>query len=312
MLIRHRVLKSAPVAVMAMSIAAALSGCGGTTTSSKTLRSTLPSSIAAYGVEAGAYVNGVGSFETSGLSDSDGAPVATGATASDAVPIAAQSGATGTIPLGFAPGAFFIDGATSGKAIAPSATGIQFHVALSNGVDTSTDEVLPVTGATLTSSEVESFSQTFSFVPPPYSGPLANATYVTPTFTLPFTTTGLHSLTVHATDTRETKTTTYDVVVVGPSDAAALVEILDPDGNPMPGATATITQPSGVRSQTTADEQGVVVLFSKPGPQTITATSGSTSGTLNVKLTAGQLTTIETDDNQGNALTLPLSDTSGS
>jgi hypothetical protein len=60
----------------------------------------------------------------------------------------------------------------------------------------------------------------------------------------------------------------------------------------------TITNPiSGARAQTTADDQGVVVLFAAPGTQTVTVSGEGFSFSTEVVLTAGKVrTSAETNE----------------
>lgn len=285
--------RGASLTALAAGFALLAAGCGGTKTFNNTLRATLPSTPTAYGLEATAFANGVDTIEVSGLSSAAGSPYLTAATASTAVPISTQAGAEGTIPLGFAPGGKYLNSVFP-AAVAPGAS-VQFRASISNGVDTKTNLSVPINpnGVVLTSSEVAGFSQALSFAPDTSNQAFANATYSTGTFTLPFTTTGLHSLTVSVTDQENTTTTTtYDVAVVGPSDAAVVAELVDSKGNAVTGATATITNPvTGARAQTTSDDNGVVVLFAAPGAETISATKGALTGTDTQTLVAGQALT---------------------
>lgn len=287
-------------------IAVVLSGCGGTTTSSNALFPTPASSPAIYGLEAtAANVDGE-YFETSGLAPASGpsaaVPIATAAIASNAVPIPALQ-VNGTIPLGFSPGGQYINAVIAGAG-APGES-VVFGVDISNGVDPKTGKVIPInpTGVTLTSPEVGGFTQSLLFNAP-LTGPLANDTYRTNAFTLPFTTTGLHQLTGTVADAElNVKTTTFDTVVLKPSDSGVLVQIQDANGN-VAGATVSITGAlagaAAYNSTKTAptvsvtDTQGIAIVFAAPGKQTITVTgpSGGTTvekGTDIQTLVAGSL-----------------------
>jgi hypothetical protein len=129
---------------------------------------------------------------------------------------------------------------------------------------------------------------------------MANDTYRSGTFTLPFTTTGLHSLTASVSDTSNaTGSTTFDVLVLASTDSAVVVQVVDSDGNPIPGALVSITgtlpgvtaygATSAAPMVSVTDAQGVGIVFAAPGSQKITATSndGSTTTTDTETLTAG-------------------------
>jgi hypothetical protein len=284
----------------------ALAGCGGTTTNS----SLYPNSDGdpfISGLSAAKAVGGV-YLEESGLSPSIGSNVGylTTATASTAVPIPAITIGS-TIPLGFAPGAFLL-GIDSGNNIvgtaAPASSTVVFRAAVTNGQKGGVVTPIVPTSLVLTSPEDATLNKPLTFDSADIgSGAWPNGQYNSAPFTLPFSTSGLHTLKATVSDTAgRTTSTTFETVVLKPSDSAILVEVTDADGNALPGATATITNPvSGATAQTTADAQGVVVLFAAPGSQTVTATKAGKTATGTFTLTAGQLSAV---DSTGNPLTV--------
>ena len=299
-----------------------LVGCGGNSfenTSYGTYQNALP---AAYGIEATAANGNIsgqfqGFYETSGLGSVDG-KTAYLTEASDFAIVKNPNGAillsgtdpngTGKVPLGFSGAAGtagtagqYIDANTASTPTIPTAvapgTSVVFRAAISNGVSSSTRSAIPITynGVSLSSNDPQwtlgTLPLTFNYQK---TGPFANATYVTGTpvqsgsgtptpFTLPFTTTGIHTVVLTVSDDAGQQTaTTFGIPVVTPSDAAVLAGITAtiPAGLPksttatVTSATAAITNalPSAV-AQATADAQNNVLLFAVPGPQTLTVTA---------------------------------------
>lgn len=307
--------KATPRALLgAALLSVLLGGCGGVSTTKEQIVPTRATSPTVYGLQPEAALNQSTFLQASGLASPDAATgYVTGAVDYSGTPLATQTGPDGKIPLGFAPGGRYVD--TSLAQAAPAGGSVIFGAYIANGIDAATGRVVPINpnGVTLTTrradgtEEVAGFSVPLSFAVSP-QGPLANATYRTAPFTLPFTTSGLHSLSVTVTDARGagdplgSSTTFFDVVVLTPSDAAAVAQVLDAAGKPVPGATVTITNAvAGARAQTTADARGVVVLFAAPGTQTITVTGTNLNYTANVTLTAGQALTTNAE---GAALTI--------
>jgi len=279
--------------VVAASVAAMLSGCSGGGVSQNTVAQP-PAGPVVYGLQPLDAVSGE-YLETSGLrlAASVTPAIITGAVASTGEPLPAIT-VNGTIPLGFAPGALFIDG-SSGVSVAPGAS-VVFRASLANGTNAKTRQVTPIVPSSviLTTSENPSFSQPLTFDSAGIGvGPLGNGQYTTGAFTLPFTTTGLHSFTVSVADSSgQSSTTTFDEVVTAANAGAVLVSIVDGTNSPIPGATATITNAiSGATTQSTADNQGVVILFASPGVQTVTITPPSGPPvTAQVTIVGGQAT----------------------
>jgi len=279
----------------ALGIAAALSGCGGTTTNGQGNRATIPSTPTAYGLNATLLANGT-SQEISGLESADETQFyLTAATASTAVPINTIQGATGSIPLGFPSAGAFQNG-NVGKAFVPNQTStpqsVRFRVSISNGADAS-GVTYPITSVSLTSPDLPGQTIPLTFDNSQVNNTsfgLANATYATAPFTLPTSlATGLHTFTVTVTDSKPTTTTTtYSVVVVRSSDAAALVVT-------SAGSNVSIANPiAGTVNPATGDEQGEAVLFAGPGANVVVTgpahTDGTPANTENVNLTGGHLT----------------------
>jgi hypothetical protein len=277
-----------------------VAGCGGTTYNGNTLGGIQSATPAAYGLEAFNAVNAAdntGFLEVSGLASADGQTAyATAAVDSTATPLSGLS-VGGKIPLGFTPGGQFADSKLYGGVAAGAP--VVFRVALSNGQNSTTTIPINPSSVVLTSPEAAGFTQSFTFNSALTTGPLSNALYTTPTFNLPFATTGLHSLTVAVADTSgQSSTTTYAVPVIAPANAGVLAQVVDAKGNPIPGATATITGAVAGAAQPISDAQGVVILFAAPGTQTITVNGKAT----NVTLTAGQLLDTTADNSP---LTVP-------
>lgn len=257
-------------------------------------------------------------YETSGLGSADGS--AAYLTAAEDFAIVknpnnatllsgVDPNGTGKIPFGFSgvvgsapavagfPGQY-IDANTATTPVMPAAVtpgaSVVFRAAISNGVSSSAQSAITInpSGVSLSSQDPEwtlgVLPLTFNYIK---TGPFANATYVTGTpvtsgqgtptpFTVPFTTTGIHSVILTVTDDAGQQTaTTFAIPVVKTTDAAVLAGIQPtvPDGSPkgatasVVSATATITNPvAGVTAQTTADAQDNVLLFAAPGAQTIT------------------------------------------
>lgn len=215
---------------------------------------------------------------------------------------------TGKVPLGFSGNATvagtageYIDANTVANpavpvTVAPGAS-VVFRAAISNGVSSSTRSAVPITynGVSLSSNDPQwalgTLPMTFNYLT---TGPFANATYVTGTpvssgqgtptpFTLPFTTTGIHTVILTVSDDAGQQTaTTFGIPVVASSDAAVLAGIAAtvPAGLPkgttatVTSATASITNPiTGAAAQGTADAQSIVLLFAAPGAQTLSVTA---------------------------------------
>ena len=283
--------------VLGASTIAALSGCGGAKTNSGGTASAATPTV--YGVnpatgEAGSGIEfPVTTTGTSGpVTTTTGGLVA--ALSSTAVPL------EGTVPLGFATGGLQADG-SAGQAVLASQASVTFAALIANG--NVGNNAGAITGATLTSPEVPSFTQTLTFTGVG-TGVLGAAGYTGPAFTLPFTTSGIHQLTASVTDEGAQKTTTtLGVVVVAPTDVALFLQSFD-TGKPDPASTTkppadlfnaiapgdlvtidggqgTGVYPAtgynsatagGASSPTTADPQGTVVLFTTPGTHTVVET----------------------------------------
>lgn len=276
----------------------ALAGCGGTSTNTNLYP----------GSDGDPFIAGLspvkalsGSYnEESGLAPTASSNVgyATTAIASTAVPIPAIKVGS-TIPLGWAPGAQLL-GITAGDysvaAAAPASGTVVFRASVTNGQKGGTVTPIVPTSLVLTTPESVGFSKALTFDNPNIGvGSYPNGQYNSAPFTLPFSTTGLHTLVTSVSDTAgKTTTTTFQTIVLKPTDSALLVQITDAAGNAVAGATVSITGTIvGATAQTTTDAQGVAILFAAPGSQTVTATSGSKTATGTFTLTAGKLSAMD-------------------
>ena len=246
---------------------------------------------------------------------------------------------TGKVPLGFsgtigsfnpspnlnvsvAPGTAgsYIDANTAASPAIPSAVApgasVVFRAAISNGISSSTQSTIPITynGVSLSSTDPQwtlgTLPLTFNYLK---IGPFANATYATGTpvqtdqgtpipFTIPFTSTGIHTvvLTV-ADDGGQQTTTTFAIPVVAATDVAMLIQNIDTgtkdskgkavfqsitagdtvtvDGGagigsyPATGYNFVVGDPAKVSQPTIADPQGSVIFFVTPGTHTIVDTT---------------------------------------
>jgi len=230
---------------------------------------------------------------------------------------------TGKVPLGFSGTIGSFSGGTAGilgtageyidansvstpaipSAVAPGASAV-FRAAISNGVSSSTQSTVPITynGVSLSSTDPQwtlgTLPLTFNYQ---NTGPFANATYVTGTpvssgqgtptpFTVPFTTTGIHTVNVTVTDDAGQSTaTTFAIPVVAATDAALLLQNIDTgtqdakknevfqpitagDTVTVDGGAGIGTYPAGF-TPTVADPQGTVIFFVTPGTHTIVDTN---------------------------------------
>lgn len=292
MQMKHKQSWRAVFAATSLACVAMLSGCGGTTNGTPLL-ATPTSGPAINGLDANNALGGT-LFEVSGLASPDDMTYyLTGPVASTAKPsVVVANSFGGTIPLGFAPdGSSGASATNTGMAVAPG-TSVVFGASISGGNTATNPIAINPNSVVLTSSEVSGFSQPLKFNGVNRSGPLANAQYTTGTFTLPFTTTGLHSLTVSVSDTSsQSSTTTFDTVVVGPNDGVLYVSNIVIASTKTPGTTTTsglnpgdvveLDNPAtgaavttaGARQQTKADSNGVAILFAPAGTYAVKATS---------------------------------------
>ena len=195
------------------------------------------------------------------------------------IPSATAKGQTGTPPF-----------LSFGFALAPSQAGVVFRALIANGNSGETVDPINPSSVVMTSSEVPSFTEQLSFDNAGIgAGPAGDGQYTTPAFTLPFTTTGLHTFNVAvAGQSGKSSSTTFQTVVLAPTDSAVVVQILDADGNPQTGALVTVTNavpgvaayestPAAPQTSVT-DGDGVAIVFAAPGSQTITATGKDAKG----------------------------------
>jgi hypothetical protein len=309
-------LLTASLAALACGLVAAIAGCGGSSKSS-----TGPSSGTALPVALGRQTTGATKgFEVSGLGLNTPNPSQTSANpaltdtayltfafASNSTPL---GGAVLLGYLGLSPAGAYIDQATAQNpitppTIGPSAANVFFRARIALGTDPNTGQQIPIrpNGVVLTTPEagLGAFSEVMSnttYNANTAAGPFSAAEYVTPPFTLPFTTPGVHILRVTETDAENNAPHTDFAVIVLDNATAAVVTTIPAT------ATATITGPAAPQfytstpaNPTTAfpDNQGVVVLFATPGApdgngntNTITVDDNGTLTNIPVKLTAGQ------------------------
>lgn len=307
-----------------------LSGCGGSSFQKNTFGNYVNTVPAAFGLEAVAAnanlqknLNGALFFETSGLGSVDGkAAFLTAATdfaivtATDGSKLAqnVDPSATGKVPLGYSAGGTYID-ANGGNGVAPTAvaTGASavFRAALANGISANNTPGISASGNTLTSTDPEwtlgTLPLTFA---PVVGGPFSNATYVTGTngtatpFTVPFKTSGVHTVLVTvADDAGRSTATTFSIPFVAAGNVALFLQNITPDNadgtagktaQPIPaGDTVTIDGGPGIgvypatgynaatgspSAPTIADGQGTVVLFTTPGAHKIVDASTNAKG----------------------------------
>lgn len=207
------------------------------------------------------------------------------------VPAATAKGQTGTPPF-----------LSFGFALAPSQPNVVFRALIANGNNGETVDPINVSSVFLTSSEAPSLKEQLTFDKAGIAnGPAGDGQYATPPFTLPFTTTGLHTFSVSiASQSGKSSSTTFQTLVLAPTDSAVVVQVLtlrkpgvaQSNTNPVDpvgGALVTVTNAlSGVTAygSTTAEPQtsvtdanGVAIVFCAPGSQTITATADPASAT---------------------------------
>jgi hypothetical protein len=292
-----------------------LSGCGGSSFQKNTFGNYTNTLPAVFGLEPTAASSNLQqnpSFtETSGLGSADGQKAFLTA-ASDFSALAAPDGsalnvnadpnATGKVPLGFATGGTFISGTAAPTAV-QTGTPVVFRAAIANGV--SSNSTPAITTVNLSSADPEAAAlgtlpMTFN---DPKGGVLANGTYVTGTngtptpFTLPFQTSGIHTLITTVSDDAGRQTaTTFAVPVVTPANVALFLQNVIADGQTgtakptaiAAGDTVTIDGGAGLgvypatgynaatgkpSSPMTADPQGTVIFFVAPGTHTIVDTN---------------------------------------
>ncbi len=317
----HKQIWRAAFAATSLACVTILSGCGGASNGTPLLP-TPTSGPAVNGLSANDALGGT-LFEVSGLASADASTAyLTGPVASTAKPstvVASSFG--GTIPLGFAPdGSFGVATLNAGTAVAPGASVI-FGANISGGNSATAPIAINPNSVVLTSPEVSGFSQPLKFTTAfsnqthgtaKTPSPLAAAQYATAVFTLPFTTTGLHSLRVAVSDAAgQSSTTDFDTVVVGPSDGALYAANIVIASTKTPGTTTTsalspgdvveLDDPTtgaavttaGARQQATADGNGVAILFAPAGTYAVKATSADGKTVTVQQDKAGKATTVD-------------------
>lgn len=321
-----RLLKTSIALVAASAgLAALLAGCGGSNNSDS-----LPASGTALPVAYGRQIKGPAKgYEASGLGTNaaNGGNTSTNPSAGDTpyFTFAFSSNSTplgGAVLLGYlglSPNGAYVDqaGVTNPAvpaAVAPSAANVFFRATVAEGTDPTSGQQIPIAngGVTLTSPELGttwSEPMTLNYTAGTAAGPFTYAQYVSPPFTLPFTTPGVHILRVTVKDIENNAPhTDYAVIVLDNSTAAAVVTIPSTATASISGAISSIpSYTSTPANPTTAipDNQGVVVLFATPGTpdgngntNTISIDNNGTISSVNVALTTGQVTVVPASETQ--------------
>lgn len=313
-----------------------LGGCGGNSFQKNTFGNYANALPAVYGIEPAAassnLQNTLSFFETSGLGSADSKTAyITGATDfavlknpdKSTLLINVDPNGTGKIPLGFSVAGSYIDAASgAGAPVSAVQTGTStvFRAALANGISANNAPPISANGVTLSSTDPEWTLGTLPMIFPndKLTGPLSNGTYATGTgttvtpFTLPFTTSGIHTVIVSVTDDAGRQTaTTFGMPVVKQTDVALFAQNVTADGQVgapkataiAAGDTVTIdggpglgTYPTGYAA-TTGDTQGTVVLFVAPGTHKLVDTN-----VVPATATAAAVTTVTTQ-----TITIPAS-----
>ncbi len=289
--------RAALLAAFGTSAAILLSGCGGTTTNSTQTPATqadpqvygqnfatgLTGSNFSFPIGANTVgaITGAISSTAAGFALEGG--VAPGFVAGGqnpiAVPTATDAKQTGTPPF-----------LSFGFAMATSQPSVTFRALVANGNNGETVDPINPSSVVLTTPEVPAFSAPLTFDNAGIgTGPNGDGQYTTAAFTLPFTTTGLHTFKVAvAAASGKSSSTTFQTVVLAPTASAVVVQILDATGAAVAGALVTVTNPlpgvaayksTAAAPQTSvSDGNGVAIVFAAPGAQTISATATDAKG----------------------------------
>ncbi len=303
--------RAGALAAFGASVTVALSGCGGSSTNGSLTPNTVADPIV-FGIN---YNNGL---EGSNIAF----PSADGTNTNGAVIGAISSTATGLpneggINPGFVPGGQNIipvpaatdKGQTGmppflsfGFALPASQPSCVFRALVGNGNITNSSGGIDPNSLFLTTPEVAGFKQHLTFDAAGIGvGPAGNGQYTSTPFTLPFTTTGLHTfITSVADQSGKSSTTTFQTLVLAPTDSAVVVQVMAPrkpgvavsrtnPSDPIGGALVTVTNalPGVAAYESTTDApqtsvtdgNGVAIVFCAPGQQTITATADPASAT---------------------------------
>jgi len=326
MITNRHLRRTGAIAAIGASVAIALSGCGGSSTNASQSAATVADPIV-YGIN---FNNG---FEGSNIAF----PSADGKNTLGAVVGAISSTAAGLpreggINTGFVPGGQNIVPTPTAPAAGQPATpppflsygfalpasqpNCVFRALVGNGNIASSSGGIDGNSLFLTTPEVPAFKQQLTFDNAGIGvGPAGNGQYASAPFTLPFTTTGLHTLVVSVADLgSRSSTTTFQALVLAPTDSAVVVQTVDAKGNPLTGATVSITGAiTGVAAYAStpaapqvsvSDANGTAIVFAAPGKQTISAAMGTTLvGSDTQALVAGQALTAS-DAQTAYAITL--------
>lgn len=308
--IRH-LRRTGALAAFGASVAVALSGCGGSSTNNSLTPNTIADPIV-YGINFNNGFEGSNiAFPSADGSNTYGAVI--GAISSTAVgfpnegginpgfvpggqniipvPIATDKGQTGTPPF-----------LSFGFALPPSQPTCVFRALAGNGNTGDASGAINSNSLFLTTPEAPSFKQQLTFDNAGIGvGPAGNGQYTSAPFTLPFTTTGLHTFVTSVADQgSRSSTTTFQTLVLAPTDSAVVVQVLalrkpnaaassanppDPIGgalvtvtNALPGVAAYNSATAAPQTSVT-DGNGVAIVFCAPGQQTITANADPATAT---------------------------------
>ena len=278
-------MRASLLGAVALAFALLNAGCGGTSTAKS---SATPSSPYALGID-----DATGA-ESSGL----GSPVTvtnpSGPTSTSPGDIAYYTYATAITPLGSSPP--INSGAAGAGPVSPplgnpvpaGQAGVTFRANIANGV-TANGGVPKITSVVLSSTDPQwtlgTLPLTFQYTLATTAGPFVNATYTTAAFTLPFTTSGPHTVSVTVADGAGQSTRTdYVIEVQAATDIAVSINTIPTGAVDASGAAViytlaagdTVTLAGAATQTATADSNGNVLFFAAPGPYTLTVTTAAT------------------------------------
>lgn len=345
--------RTGALAAFGASVAVALSGCGGSSTNSSQTASTIADPIV-YGINFNNGFQGSNiAFPSADGTNTLGAVV--GAISSTAVGFPNEGG----IITGFVPGGQNIIPTPTAPAAGKPATpppflsygfalpagqpNCVFRALVGNGNAGAASGGIDSNSLFLTTPEVPAFKQQLTFDNAGIGvGPAGNGQYTSAPFTLPFTTTGLHTLVTSVADLgSRSSTTTFQTLVLASTDSAVVVQVLVPRNpaaavsgtnplDPVQGATVTVSgaltgiaaygsTPAAAQASV-SDGNGTAIVFAAPGAQTISvsadpavavdATTGKSAtgvGTDKQTLVAGQaLTAADAQDSYAIQIAPPV------
>lgn len=341
-------MKAASLVATATGATLLLSGCGGSSATTKTYAPDTAFGPAIYGLDASLADPGLSYptdyLETSGLGSPSGSSAYfvavedkgySGTPPNPTYLFQKNSDGSYSLPEGFASGGQYVDQSETSMdgAVLPG-TSVQFRVNISNG-QTSTGSILGIVPSSVVMTSTDP-AWTIGTVPLTfdsnygYTGPLANCPYGTAAFTIPFTTAGLHPVTVSVADTAGNKSsTTFEIAVVTAGSSCFLaqaVETAAPSGagssavaatytNFAAGDTIELTTTTGtVVSTQTADPSGSAIFFVPPGTYGLKDVTQKTANVVPITLAIGS-STLYNDGREGaggfTALPAPASSSIG-